>query len=95
MEKDLFQASYDNPLEAEKRLSKYGYKYQSDLSSPESKVFLDPQDNPVILHRGTHRAADVGTDVKSVLFGQEGRRTREARELTTKVKQKYKVAKEI
>jgi hypothetical protein len=89
MEKDLFQASYDNPLEAEKRLSKYGYKYQSDLSSPESKVFLDPQDNPVILHRGTHRAADVGTDVKSVLFGQEGRRTREARELTTKVKQKY------
>ncbi len=89
-EKELFQASYDNPLDAEKRLAKYGYKFQSDISSPESKVFLDPQDNPVILHRGTHRIADWGTDVKSILFGQEGRRTREAKQLTKKVKELYK-----
>jgi len=88
-EKELFQASYDNPLDAEKRLSKYGYKFQSDLSSPESKVFLDPQSNPVILHRGTHRLEDWGTDLKSILLGQEGRRTREAREITRKVKEKY------
>jgi hypothetical protein len=90
MEKDIFQASYDNPLDAEKRLSKYGYKFQSDISSPESKVFLDPQDNPVILHRGTHRVEDWGTDLKSVLLGQEGRRTKQARELTKKVQETYK-----
>jgi hypothetical protein len=89
MEKELFQASYDNPLDAEKRLSKYGYKFQSDISSPESKVFLDPEDKPIILHRGTHRVEDWGTDLKSVLFSQEGRRTKQARELTEKVKQKY------
>ena len=89
IQKELFAASYDNPLDAEKRLSGYGYKFQSDLSSPESKVFLDPQDNPVILHRGTHRAEDWGTNVKSILFGQEGRRTRAARDVTTKVKARY------
>ena len=88
-EKQLFEASYQNPLDAEKTLAKYGYKFQSDLSTPESKVFLDPQDNPVILHRGTHRIEDWGTDVNSILLGREGRRTREARELTTKVREKY------
>lgn len=87
--KELFQASYDNPKQAEERLSKIGYKFQSDLSSPESKVFLDPEDKPVILHRGTHRLEDVGTDVKSILLGQEGRRTRQAKELTKKVREKY------
>ena len=87
--KELFQASYDNPKQAEERLSKKGYKFQSDLSSPESKVFLDPQDNPVILHRGTHRLEDWGTDIKSVLLGQEGRRTKQSKELTKKVREKY------
>jgi hypothetical protein len=87
--KELFQASYDKPLEAEKRLSKKGYKFQSDLSSPESKVFLDPEDKPIILHRGTHRLEDWGTDIKSVLLGKEGRRTKEARELTKKVQSKF------
>lgn len=89
IQKEIFQASYDNPLDAEKRLSKYGYKFQSELSSPESKVFLTEKDEPIILHRGTHRAEDWGTNVKSVLFGQEGRRTKQSREITKKVREKY------
>ena len=88
-QKDIFQASYDNPKQAEERLAKYGYKFQSDLSSPESKVFLTETDEPVILHRGTHRIGDVGTDLNSILLGREGRRTREAKDLTQKVKQRY------
>lgn len=90
LEKSLFEASYDAPQQAEQRLSQYGYKLQSDISSPESKVFLSPEGNPYILHRGTHRVEDVGTDIKSILLSQEGRRTKEARELTKKVQEKYK-----
>jgi len=87
--KDIFKASYDNPLDAEKRLAQHGYKFQSDISSPESKVFLDPEDKPIILHRGTHRVEDWGTDLKSILLGKEGRRTREANALTKQVQEKY------
>lgn len=90
MEKELFEASYDKPLEAEQRLSKYGYKFESDLSSPESKVFLDPTGNPVILHRGTHRIEDWASNVNEILLGKEGRRLKEAKELTKKVQEKYK-----
>lgn len=89
MEKELFQASYDNPQQASERLAKYGYKLQTEFTSPETKVFLDPQEKPIILHRGTHRVEDVGTDIKSILFGQEGRRTKEAKEITQKVKERY------
>ena len=89
MDKELFQASYDNPQQAEERLAKYGYKLQTEFTSPETKVFLDPQDKPVILHRGTHRVEDVGTDINSILFGREGRRTKEAKDITQRVKQKY------
>jgi hypothetical protein len=89
IQKELFQASYDVPLESEKRLSKYGYKFQSDLSSPESKVFLDPEDNPVILHRGSKRVSDWASNLTDIALGYEGRRTKQAKELTKKVKEKY------
>lgn len=90
IQKALFEASYKNPQDAASQLSKYGYKFESDISSPESKVFLNPEGSPVILHRGTHRLEDVGTDIKSVLLGREGRRTKQARELTKKVQERYK-----
>lgn len=86
--KDLFEASYDNPKQAEERLIKKGYKYDTEFSSPESKVFVK-NNEPVILLRGSKRVEDWGTNLKSVLLGQEGRRTREAKELTKKVKAKY------
>jgi len=88
--KALFKASYDEPKKAEERLLKKGFKYDTELSSPESKVFVNEKTNePVVLFRGTKRLEDWGTNLKSVLLGQEGRRTKEAKEVVKLAKEKY------
>jgi hypothetical protein len=86
--KDIFEASYENPKEAKSRLENIGFTYDSDLSSPDTKIFYDKQGNPHITFRGTHRAEDVITDLK-VGLGYDTKRHKEAREITKKVQEKY------
>jgi hypothetical protein len=86
--KTIFEASYQNPSVAKSSLEEKGYKFDTEFSSPDTKVFVDVLGNPHIAYRGTHRAEDVITDVKLGL-GQETKRHKEAKELAKKVEQKY------
>lgn len=93
--KDLFQASYENPDQAQKRLSQYGYKLDPELSRDNAKVFTDPEGKPVILHRGTTLGKglktaiqDIKTDIQ-IGLGRTPKRLTEARRLTKQVETKY------
>ncbi len=86
--RDIFEASYQNPKIAKQTLENKGYKYDDEFSSPDTKVFIDKDGNPNIVHRGTKRIGDVLTDIKLGL-GFDTHRHKEARELTQKVKAKY------
>jgi hypothetical protein len=73
-------------------LTDLGYNYDSELSSPEAKVFTDHSGKPHIAFRGSQRIKDdwLGADVK-LLFGLEkyDRRFQEAKHLTKLVEDKY------
>lgn len=86
--KTIFEASYQNPKDAQKTLEGRGYKYDSEFSSPDTKVFVDTLGNPHIAYRGTRRVEDWGTDLKLGL-GLDTKRHKEARELAKKVESKY------
>lgn len=86
--KNIFEASYQNPKEAQKTLEETGFKYDTEFSSPDTKVFVDTFGNPHIAYRGSHRVEDILTDIKLGL-GQETKRHKEAKELAKKVEQKY------
>ena len=50
---DLLSASYDNSSEARKIGERYGYTLDSELSSPEQKVFVNKKGKPLISFRGS------------------------------------------
>ena len=50
---DLLAASYDNSADARKIGEKYGYTLDTDLSSPEQKVFVNKKGKPLISFRGS------------------------------------------
>ena len=87
---EILKASYENPNEAKQRLTNLGYKYDNELSSPETKVFVDKKGNPNIAFRGSKRAEDFITDAK-LLVGLEGydKRFKDAKRITQLVEQKY------
>lgn len=90
--KAIFEASYQPQREAEQTLSKYGYKYDTDLSSMENKVFYDPQTNkPYVAYRGSVRATDWLGNAKLAL-GLRDENAERRIALVEKVKQKYGVA---
>lgn len=84
----IFDASYQNPKDAAATLSKSGYTFDTSLSSPDTKVFIDKSGAPHIAFRGSHRAEDVITDIKLGL-GYDTKRQKEARETTKAVEAKY------
>lgn len=86
--KAIFQASYQNPKEAQTTLEQRGYKYDPQLSSPDTKVFVDEEGNPHIAFRGTHRVEDIGTDIQ-VALGITTKREKEAQKAVEMAKQKY------
>lgn len=85
------EASYLNQNEASQKLSNLGYKYDHDLSTPESKVFTDAKGKPHIAFRGSKRVSDfLISDVKLALgLHKYDRRFREAQHLTKLVEDKY------
>lgn len=86
--KKIFQASYQNPNKAKKTLEGEGYTFDTELSTPESKVFIDARGNPNIAYRGTHTLKDIGTDIM-VGLGKTTNRERQAKQLRQKVEEKY------
>jgi hypothetical protein len=87
--KAILEASYQPQRQAEETLSKYGYKYDSDLSTMENKVFYDPETNtPVIAYRGSVRASDWLGNAKLAL-GLRDENAERRIALAGKVKEKY------
>lgn len=86
--KSIFEASYQNPKDAKQTLENKGFKYDEELSSPDTKIFVDTLGNPHIAYRGSHRVEDVLTDIKLGL-GYETKRHKDAKETAKKVEQKY------
>jgi len=84
----ILKASYQNQEQAENTLSKKGYKYDTELSSPDTKVFVDEYGNPNVVFRGTHRAEDWITNAK-IAVGIPTQKEKEARETVKKIEQKY------
>lgn len=86
--KTIFEASYQNPKDAATTLSKSGYTFDTSLSSPTTKVFVDKSGAPHIAYRGSHRVEDILTDVQLGL-GYDTKRHKEARETAKAVEAKY------
>lgn len=86
--KSIFEASYQNPKEARTTLESKGYTYDTELSSPDTKIFVDAQGVPNIAYRGSHRVEDIGTDLK-LGFGYDTKRHKDAKETAKKVEAKY------
>jgi hypothetical protein len=89
--KPILEASYLNQAEASKKLKDLGYTYDGQLSTNESKVFVDAQGNPNIAFRGSKRVEDfLRTDVlQFVGLGAYDKRFQEAKRLTSLVEEKY------
>ena len=87
---DLLKASYLPEKDAQSLLEKKKYKIDSELSSPETKVFVNEANTPLILHRGTSTFKDVVDDgLLAIGLGKHGHRYKNARRLTKKVEDKY------
>jgi len=81
-----------NQKEASKKLGDLGYKYDPELSTNESKVFVDKKGRPNIAFRGSKRIVDdfLGSDLKLALgLEKYDKRFQEAKHLTKLVEDKY------
>lgn len=89
--KPILDASYQNQKEAAKTLAKQGYTYDKQLSTNESKVFVDKKGNPNIAFRGSKTVKDFLLTDTALAFGAEKLtpRFKEAKRLTSLVEQKY------
>ena len=89
--KPILEASYLNQNEASNKLKDLGYKYDPELSTNESKVFIDNKGRPNIAFRGSKRVMDfLGSDVKLALgLEKYDSRFKEAKQLTKLVEDKY------
>ena len=88
---DLLKASYLPQKDAQAKMEKKGYKYDQQLSSMASKVFVAPDGKPVITYRGTKTVKDVIDDGLVALgLGKFGFKYKGAQRLAKKVEDKYK-----
>ena len=87
---DLLKASYLPEKDAQSLLEKKKYKIDPELSSPETKVFVDDTNSPFILHRGTTTLKDMVDDgLLAIGLGKYGHRYKNAQRVTKKVEDKY------
>ena len=88
--KQILKSSYLNLQEAKNKLQGLGYVYDNELSTPESKVFLDKKGRPNIAFRRTKNIKNLGTDLALGLgLEKYDNRFREAKHLTQLVEDKY------
>jgi hypothetical protein len=84
----ILKASYKPQQEAESDLVKLGYTYDPQLSSMDTKVFVDKEGNPNIAYRGTVRA-ETWADNAKILLGGKSKIDTEAIDTAKKVQAKY------
>ena len=60
---NILEASYQPNRDAKETLEKEGYTLDTDLSTREHKVFIDPEGKPNIAFRGTVNKKDMFSDV--------------------------------
>jgi hypothetical protein len=88
--KDILKASYQPQAEAGSTLAKHGYNYDADLSTMESKVFIDPTSGkPNIVYRGSTRASDFLYEDPALFFGYKTEKQKKAEQLAKDVEAKY------
>jgi hypothetical protein len=92
--KDFLKASYLPQKEAAKFINeKYGYEYDPNLSSMQTKVFLSPgTQEAIIAHRGSKRIIDdwINTNIP-LAIGLEGntKRFQEAKSTIQRIREQY------
>jgi hypothetical protein len=90
--KDILKASYQTQREAEQTLGKRGYKYDTELSNMENKVFFNPDTQQShIAYRGSVTAKDWLGNIKLGL-GFNDPDIEKRVNLAGKVKEKYGTA---
>jgi hypothetical protein len=92
---DPLKASYENHQAAEHRMKKYGYDYDRNLSTHETKVFYNPnqEDNKKLLvtFRGSTNLDDWINTNPSILLGgfTNTRRFKDSQNTLNQAKQRY------
>ena len=87
--KTILESSYKPQKEFAQDIEKYGYSYDPELSSMDTKVFYDPKTNqPEIVYRGSKRVSDWVSNLNLALGGKD-KTLDEALETAKKVKEKY------
>jgi hypothetical protein len=88
--KPILEASYKKQSEASADLGKLGYTYDPELSTMESKVFVDKKTGkPSVAFRGSTRVSDWLIEDPALLLGIETAKQRKAKDLIKKVESKY------
>ena len=89
--KPILEASYLNQNEASEKLKHLGYTYDPQLSTNESKVFIDKDGKPNIAFRGSKRVTDflVSDLLQGIGLQNYDKRFQEAKHLTKMVEDKY------
>jgi len=87
----ILAASYKPQREAESDLVNLGYKYDPELSSMDTKVFVDKEGQPHIAYRGTVRV-ETWLDNLRIGLGKKSKLDTEAVDTAKKVKAKYNKA---
>jgi hypothetical protein len=88
--KPILEASYKKQSDAAGDLGKLGYHYDPELSTMESKVFVDKKTGkPSIAFRGSTRVSDFLYEDPALALGIETSKQRKAKELVKKVESKY------
>ena len=88
----IYAASYQDPNVAKQTLNNLGYTYDDELSTPESKVFVDKNGNPNIAFRGSKRVVDdwlVSDPLLGLGLSKYDKRHQDSRDLVNKVNGKY------
>lgn len=87
----ILSASYQKNNEAEKTLSKQGYKLDKQLSGNRSKVFVDSNGKAHVVHRGTQNLGDVWTDAMITAgLGKYTKRVKHSKKVYKQAQDKYK-----
>ena len=89
---EFLKASYEPLNVAEKRMSKKGYVLDKDLSTVESKVFVNKKNNkPVLVERGSSNIKDWVVDDVLIGVGLSGLSSRQqkTKTLNKKIEEKY------
>ena len=88
--KPILEASYKQQKDASADLEKIGYTYDPELSTMESKVFINKKTGkPSIAFRGSTRVSDWLIEDPALALGIKTPKQRKAEQLVKKVESKY------